>query len=131
QFADDLTEFLQFGREIGLLVKQKRRVAKHAHILNTASDAPQVDLGEPTLPLPLVHQPGKDIILFPIGTCLLASHADAKYLVRPFRQIREHLLASPAQQNRFELTMDLVQATVAKQFSLFVFHAVFLKEPES
>jgi len=51
----------------------------------------------------------EDIILFPIGTGLLAGHADSKYLVGPFREFGEHLLASPAEQNRFELTVDLVQ----------------------
>ena len=111
---NNLAELLKLGREIRRLVKQEGRVAKHAHVLDTASDATQVDLGEPTLSLPFVHQPRENVTLFPIRTCLFGRHADAEDLIRPAGQFGKHLFASPAEQDRLELFMNLFQASIAE-----------------
>ena len=61
-----------------------------------------------------MHQPSEDVALLPVGTRLLRRHANAEDLVGPHGQFREHCFASAAEQNRFELAMDLVQAAVAE-----------------
>ena len=114
QLLNNLAKLLQLGREIGRLVKQEGRVAEHAHVLDTAGDATQVDLGEPPLSLPFVHQPRENVTLFPVGTCLFGRHTDTKDLIRPLGEVGKHLFPSPAEQDRVELFMNLVQATIAE-----------------
>src|SRR5216683_6588757 len=111
---NNLAELLKLGREIRRLVKQESRVTKHAHVLDTAGDATQVDLGEPALSLPFVHHPRENVILFPVGTCLFGRHPDAEDLIRPLRQFGKHLFPSPAEQDRLELFMNLLQASITE-----------------
>ena len=115
---------------VGLLIEQEGRVAQHAHVLEAAGNAAQVDLGEPALPLPLVHQAAQNLALLPIRLGLLRGHGNAENLVRAFGKFRENLFSRAPQQNRLQLRVNAIQAAVAEEVSLFVLHAVFLQEPE-
>src|ERR1700737_782557 len=100
---------------IRFLVEEERGIAEHPHVLQTAHNAPEVDLREPLLPLPSAHQSRQDVVLFTVWLCLLRGQRNVENLVGALGQVLENLLPGAPQKDRRQLIVNTVKAAVADE----------------
>ena len=82
------------------------------------------------MPLPFTHQPGQNIILFPVWFRLLRGQRHVENLVRAVRQVLQYFSSRAPQQYRRQLFVNAVETAITDQGSLLILRAVLVEEAE-
>ena len=107
QIVEQRRQFVGLDAMVGLLVQEIGAVARHAHVLQRASQPPLVLVRQkPGLP-PALDDFRHDVGVFLVIEHLHLGHRHQKVLVETARQLLQHLGFAPADHDRRQRLADL------------------------
>src|SRR5262245_7317127 len=128
QLLEQRGQFVSLDAVVGLLIQQIGAVAGHAHVLKGAGQASLILVREKPGLAPALDNPGHDVRIFLMKKPLRFSHWNQRVLVRPARQLLQHLRLSPADHDRRQGSADPLQPRITGDAAGLVLDLMFVQE---